>query len=740
MLCAAVLSASLGVVHIAPAQAPLRYVNDQTTVEEVSFRFTDHQTFDTDQLRKQIVTTAPGTFVRLKNTFSFIPGIRNRRFPFDPVTLQKDVVRLRRFYRENGFPDPHIDYPASQLDTTDNQIHVIFSIREGPFLTIRSADVRTAEDTSALETVLDPKNQVRWTAFRQQEMRLQGRYTDAKRTRIENQIQSWFRDRGFAFAEVRSVAKIDTSQNAVDLRFLVDQGPQALVSEIRIDGAPSVSPSIIRRELPFTVGDRFSAQKVRDGQRQLFNLDLLRVALADLPEQPQDSTVVVRYRVRESKLRSLSGQVGYGTQSGVTLEGNWRHRNFYGNARTLIVGLTADTGYPENPPNFLPNFLTRSSSQELNRQFRAEATLRQPYLFTDRLSGSVAPFFQERLNPAFAPNPDRRLDLNEREYGITSTFVFDTLPYRPVSLQYSFSRTRQFLTEGTQVEDQPVLSPEDDLFNRSIFSLNGTFGRANDYVNPTEGYIFRPTFQIGGIPFESGVEFARASLEVSGYLPLSDHVELAGRLSGGALWPFSESLDNLKLPASPSTQELQQNRIYQNRFSDYLFYAGGGSDVRGWAARLAGGKVLRESPRLQEKYVYRPIGARTKVGVNLEARFPLPGLGANWRTAAFIDGAYLTSGALTLTPSASVPKIVQGPDGTVVGTDPSQVLVGSGVGVRYNTSFGFLRIDIAYKLTPDRLDLRSASTVGARIEKNKPLPPPRFIRRLRLHFGIGRSF
>ena len=728
------------------AQAPLRAADVNTSVQEVSFRFVDQQTFDADRLREQIGTMAPGTLARLRNRFSFLPGLQAHRPSFDPVVLQKDVVRLRQFYQQNGFPSPEVDYPATQLDSSRNRIHVIFTIREGPALQIRNTEFLEAASRAPFEMALPRDLQDDWAAFRRDEGGIGGRYTDFERTRIEDEVQGWLRNRGYAFARVRSSASVDTTEYAADLRFLVDPGPRAVVSDIRVEGNASVDRSIILRELPFSVGDRFSADAVTEGQQKLFDLNLFRVALADVPSQPRDSTTTVRYRVRERALRSYSGEVGYDTRSGVTAEGSWRHRNFYGDARTFLASLTAETGYPENIPEFLPGFLARSSSQELSRRFRASVTLRQPFLFSEDVSGSLSPFVQERLNPALAPNPTRPLDLNERQFGLESTLVYDFLPYRTLSFQHSLSRTQQFLAPGSEDPDrsEPALTGEDDLFNKSIFTLNGTFGDADDFLNPTKGYIVRPTLQFGGVFLRSGVEFVQASAELSGYLPVSSYVELAGRVFAGSTWPFGESLDNLTLPSSPSDAAQRENLIYQNRFSDNFFYAGGGSDVRGWSSRLAGGKVLRESSVLREGFAYRPTGARSKVGLSLEARFPLPGLGASWRTAAFLDGAYVTSGSLDLTPPASAPSIVSGPDGTAIGTDPSQVLVGTGAGLRYETSFGFLRIDLAYKLTPDALDLRAAEDVGRNATAEAPTPlsevDSRSLRRFRVHFGIGRSF
>ncbi len=736
----------LATSHRAVAQAPLRYVNANTSVQDISFRFVDQQTFDTDRLREQIATTAPGTFTRLRNRLSFLPGLQASRITFDPVTLQKDVVRLRQFYQQNGFPTPEIDYPASQLDSSRNRIHIIFTIREGPALQIRNTEFLEASSTAPFETTLTTDLRGDWAAFRREEIDIGGRYTDFERTQIDDQVQGWLRNRGFAFAQVQSSATVDTTQYAADLRFFVDPGPRAVFSDIQVEGNESVDRSIILRELPFTTGDRFSADAVTEGQQSLFDLNLFRVALADVPDQPRDSTTTVRYRVRERELRGYSGQVGYDTRSGVTTEGSWRHRNFHGNARTFLVSLIAETGYPENVPEFLPNFLTRSSSRELSRRFRASVTLRQPYLFSENLSGSLSPFIQERLNPALTPNPNRPLDLNERQFGLESTLVYDFLPYRTLSFQHSVSRTRQFLVSGAEDPERPdgVLIGEDDLFNKSIFTLSGTFGDADDFLNPTKGYIVRPSVQLGGFFLESGVEFAQLSTELTGYLPVSPYVELAGRVFAGSTWPFSESRDNLTLPSNPSDAEQRRNLIYQNRFSDNLFYAGGGSDIRGWSSRLAGGKVLRESSLLREGFAYRPTGARSKLGLSLEARFPLPGLGSSWRTAAFVDGAYVTPGSLDLTPPSSAPSIITEPDGTPIATDPSRVLVGTGAGLRYETSFGFLRIDLAYKVTPDALDLRAAEDVGQAVTAEDPRPlsevDTRFLRRFRLHFGIGRTF
>lgn len=758
--CALLVLGTLLIGNVSPVlgQHSLLLVNDETRVREISWNFVDTETFDTDRLEDQMAVEAPGPFYRLKKWFRWVPRVSPGTYPFDPITLQKDVVRLRRFYQKNGFLQPSIDYPASQYDSTSNSIHIIFSVREGPPLKVQETEFARADTRQPAQTLFEDDGRAQdWQTF-QRETALQPgeRYTEVKRIRIEDAVTTWLRNEGYAFAEVRAETRIDSTANRASVQFLLDPGASAVFGEIQIDGIQSINPKVVRRELPFQEGDRFDASKVTQGQRELFGLNLFRVALADIPSQPRDSSVTVRYRVREAKLRTLSGQVGYGGRPGVFGEGLWTHRNFFGAGRSVSIGVIAESGWPLQDP--LNLFGSRTANVDPQRRFRLSTTLRQPYVFTTRLSGSVEPFFQERLSDKLDPAPDRWLSLNEQQYGLNTRLTYEIIPFRTVNLQHTFTRTRQFAAFDSSATSggQQLDVGESDLFDKSIVSIDATLGRTDDFINPTRGFLIRPSAELGGTLLGSDVQFGRVGLELTGYLPLGDQVELAARLFGGRLWPIGTSLDALALSDDPSQRDLEQNFIFQNRFSDFFLYGGGSSDVRGWAADLAGGKVVRFSS-LSGNYVYEAIGAESKLGATFELRLPFPGLGDSFRTAVFVDAVQLSAGSLDLTPTVGAADVVTRVDGTsVVSTDPDQVLIGTGGGIRYKTPAGFIRLDLAFKLTPDELDLRRPQKVGdladvrpselANDDPSDDLPQPalradeRFIRRFRLHFGIGRTF
>ena len=747
----------------ARAQDPLYLVNDSTQVREVSFRFVGTQTFESSRLQQQIATAAPTFLTRFQNFFAFLPSVSRRTFPFDPVTLQKDVVRLRTFYNRQGFLEPEIDYPTSQFDTTSNSIHVIFTVEEGPPVIIQDTRFLPGDSTGYAVSQFSGPMRDRWIDFRDRtSFRLGERYTEFNRIDIEDDVRRWLRDQGYAFARVSSAADIDTTARTADIRFLVDAGPRARIDRIDVDGNTSVSRSVVLRELSFEEGDLFSATALKDGQRQLFGLNLFRVAIADVPDQPRDSTVTVRYRVREGKLRTVTGELGYGVQTGLSGSAQWAHRNFYGDARNFSAGLTAETGLLSQS-NLLPGTFL-SGGQEDRKLYRASISLNQPYLFNPRLSLTVSPFIQEQKVTGLAP-ADRFAGLNERQFGINTTLLYEILPFRTISLQHTLSRTQQFGPDAgpSGGSDAAGSLPETflgqfqtgtDLFDRSIFTLTGTFGQTDDFINPTQGFLLRPTLRAGGVVgsrlVESDVQFVSASVEASGYLPVSDAVDLAGRITAGRLWPLADSREAFR--TTPTEDNVLALASAENRFDNFLFTAGGGTDLRGWPPQQAGPKFVRQSDGVVQ-YAYEAIGATSKVGVNLEARLPFPGLGSSWRTAVFLDGAYLSDDGYDLAPQVTFRERTGGtPDFDArISTERSQILVGTGAGVRYETPVGFLRVDLAVKLTPDRLDLRNPVTVGSNLEtesgeNGRPEPIPvsatdtRFIRNFRLHFGIGRTF
>ena len=168
----------------------------------------------------------------------------------------------------------------------------------------------------------------------------------------------------------------------------------------------------------------------------------------------------------------------------------------------------------------------------------------------------------------------------------------------------------------------------------------------DDKLNPTEGYratlSVKPSYDIYGQTFFSTFEGS-----ATGYLGFGEDNKyvLAGRLGAGVI-AADGGLDDI-----PATRR---------------FFLGGGGTVRGFAYQEI-------SPRNADDDL---LGGRSYVNANVEARI---GVTKTISVVPFIDAATVSA--------KTVP-------------DFSDVKIGAGIGVRYLTAVGPIRVDFAVPLNP----------------------------------------
>jgi outer membrane protein insertion porin family len=733
-LCAAFLTIALlalllGASGVATAQpAPLTDIDARTQVRSINFRFVDQQTFAETRLKEQIALSEPGALAGIRRAFAWLPiippvGVH----PFVPIDLARDAVRLERFYQRNGFLYPDVDWLV-RLDGDRNVVTILFTIQEGPPLLLDDLDYRGPDGRLAREHVA-PGLRDDWEDFKRREGLATGQRLDEFGViQLEEAALTWLRDRGYAFADVASIVRVDSLASRARVSIRLDPGPQARISQIVVEGNETVSERAVRRELPFRAGDPFSQRRLREGQREVFGLNIFQIALAEVPEQPVDSLVMVRVRVRERNPRVLSAQVGYMSQAGLAGEVEWRHRNFLGDARTLTIGLLGNTGW-------------LALTQDPERRYRGSVSLRQPYVFHRRLSANVTAFADRR--------DDRREE--SRTFGAEGTLFYELGQFRNLATTYRFENrlVQDFRIGSTRSPnlvslldtDLDLIADLDPEFTRSLLSLDATYGTVDDPVNPRLGYVLRPNVQFT-LPFPAGgLEYTRGRVTGTGYVPVGDRLTFASRASVGRLF-----LPDVDTP-DPA---VAFGRIL--RLGDAAFLAGGTGDVRGWPPGGIGPKVLNalidttaaEPTLFGDRYF--PLGGTTRATATAELRYQATELAGAF---AFFDAGRLW------TPQEGYRLAPGDPlfDRTYADTD--RIFFGTGAGISLASPVGAIQVALGYKINPSFFDVRHPRDITAAFQRELRQNPdagpddlrraaetvePSPWRRLHLHLSIGQTF
>lgn len=650
-------------------------VNAETILRGVAFQFETTQTFSTALLSEQIASRDPTLGDKLRR---WLPLLTEAEQILVPEEVQRDVVRLRQFYRENGFPEARISYADSRFDARANRFWLHFRIDEGEPVRVTSITLAqhggrsVAENTElgqALRKVLT--------------LAVGERFSRIEHGRSQEQLAIWHRNRGRPFVSVRDSVLIDIEARRADITYWIEEGPEAFLDTIIVQGNQQVARRLIARELNMKRGDRFSQRRLTGAQRELFNKNLFRTVLVDVPDQPVDTTVTVRMRVREGRPRLLSYRAGFGRQEGWSLQGDWTHRNFLGDTRTVTFGTVAQTG-----------LLGYTTDRVAPRLYRVSLNLRQPRFMYRRLSMTGQVFAQYRRDPEL-PESDLVMGINEQEGGFESALMYEFLPRRTLTLQYNWSRTLQYSREVGFMRST-------DAFNRGSLALIGLFGRTGSILRYQHAVLVIPVLEYASPGLGSDLDYVRSALGIKVSRRLTDRSGLAFRSSFGRLWPRGSDRD-------------QDDPTVENRFDRERFYLGGSSDLRGWTTGLAGPKVVRTATKGDETtYVYEAVGGLAKVAADLELRLPFPGLGSSWGMAFFVGGGQLSDGGL-----------FEGP-----------FRFGTGGGIRYATPVGMVALDIAWKINPDDADLRRAEAFDAM----GTAAPASWHRRWGFHLSIGQVF
>ncbi|MFY9976564.1 MAG: BamA/TamA family outer membrane protein, partial [Chromatiaceae bacterium] len=443
---------------------------------------------------------------------------------------------------------------------------------------------------------------------------------------------------GYALARVPPPdALVDHDTRTMDVTFMANPGPRVTLGPTTVIGLDRLREDYVHRRLGLEPGEPFSPSRLETARRDLLAHGVLAWARLTPGTSPDpDGRLPLTLELAERPPRVVRLAGAYASDEGGTLSGAWTHRNLFGRAERLT--LQGEVGrIVQNRPDTL-NYLVR-------------ATLRVPDVWVrDRdlqldlaaVSESLDAYDREAVTAALAL--ERRFSdrltagagLAFEDARVTQDAT--TQDYRLLSLP---------LTIGFDGADDP-LDPRTGLRLSAAVTpaqvLEGEPATGFLVVRGVgSGYWSLPGIAPGIRRERDGETPERPAAGVSPSAPPRPSV-LAGRLVLGSI-----------VGASPDQVP-----------PDWRFYAGGGGSVRGYPFQSIG-------PRTASG---QPAGGDGLLEVSLELRQPLSG---PWGLVLFAD-----AGAVSET----------GIPGT------GDLSVGVGLGVRYQTPVGAVRVDVATPLNP----------------------------------------
>ena len=642
----------------------------RTEVSEVAFQ--GNQSFPDDSLSRAIVTRETECRSVVFTPFCWAGAdFALQRFYLPERDVPLDRLRLEAWYYQRGFREISVDTLTSLGE--EGRATVSFIIDEGEPVIATRVEFEGGEginEDGLLEGLpLQPGERLSILAL------------DATRDTLERRLAN----RGYGRVNVLRRHLIPAVEPHTALvTFDIDTGSRVRYGPIMVSGNSELSEATVLNTLQFSTGDLYSRDEVQQGQGRLFGLDIIRRAsvTSDFQSDP-DSVIPITVNVVEGDTYRVRYGGGWTTAECFGVEAQWAARNFVGGGRLLqIRGRVANVLTPQ-----FQNVLCPQGGTEEFGELTGTLSLdfAQPWIFSTRNSFSTALFIERQSLPDVFIREAVGVELAlTRLIGPQTSF---TLSYRP-------ELSRLDAAEVLFCTNLLVCSPEDvsilqDANWLAPIGFSFTRNLANNILNPNRGYSVVLEVEHASQWTGSNFRYDRAIAEGTLYYGLGRSGVFAGRISGG--WVGACAFEALLL--TPGTFDLVHP---QKRF-----YAGGANSVRGFAQGRLGPRVLTIDPvRLLEpgtagagcnpsqlmdlscdpasikegRFVPRPTGGTRVLEGNLELRFPI---GLNLEGVMFTD----------------VGQVWGGRDEV----DLSRLAITPGVGVRYLSPVGPIRIDLGYR-------------------------------------------
>ncbi len=504
-------------------------------------------------------------------------------------------------------------------------------------------------------------------------------------------ILSYYFNQGYPDAVFEFSVLDGDKPTQVNLRFVVRKGKRQYVKDVLVSGLNITRPNLVEDRIRFSKGEPLADASLADTQRRLYDLGIfakVQVAVQN-PNGAEDSKYVL-YQLDEA--RRYSFNAGFG-------------------AEIARIGGSTSFNAPAGGAGFAPRILLGVSrlnflglGHTLSLQTRA-SNIQQRALLS-----YFAPQFQnsENLNLTIIGLWDSSRDVRtfaaRRQEG---SIQLGQKLSRANTLQYRYA-FRRVEVDQNSLNINPQLIP---LFSQpvrtGIFSMTFIQDRRDDPLDAKRGIYNTIDFGFSSTYFGSKTSFLRLVARNATYHRINQYLTFARSFNFGVI-EQTGGQDGIPLPER--------------------FFSGGSFSHRGFPNNQAG-------PR--DDVTGFPLGGNALLMNSFELRFPL--IGDNLGGVLFHDAGnvYSSVGAISL---AYNQKNVNNFD---------YMAHAVGIGFRYKTPIGPLRVDLGYGPNSARFNgfvgTRDELLLCAGPNTVDPTRPrcssaPQRINQFQFHFSLGQAF
>ncbi len=245
--------------------------------------------------------------------------------------LEADLETIKTFYHNRGYIRFAVTSTQVAMTPDRKGLYITINVNEGEQYQVK--DINLTGDLMGREEVLESLLP----------MKVGDTYNGADVTFTEEMYGKYLGRFGYAYPEVKTYPEIDDEAKEVTLNVNIKPGKRVYVRSIGFSGNQVTKDEVLRRELRQMEGAWLNSAQVEQSKARLNRLGYFETVDTETVQVPgTDDLVDVAFKVKEQPSGSFNAGIGYGTESGMSLQFGVQQSNFLGSGNQAGVNLNTN--------------------------------------------------------------------------------------------------------------------------------------------------------------------------------------------------------------------------------------------------------------------------------------------------------------------------------------------------------------------------------------------------------------
>jgi outer membrane protein insertion porin family len=263
--------------------------------------------------------------------FSFITS-SNR---FNREAFDEDMIRVQAYYYDHGYLEMQPGTPRVELTADRQHIDITIPVEEGPRYKIGLMRVTEIDEEGREVEPLGGRERLKGMINQQP-----GEwFSRSKIGETLEAITRFYRDRGYATAEVFPETSMREGERIVDVRVAIRRGPLVHIERINIRGNTKTRDAVLRREIEINESDIYNQTSIERSRDRIQRLGYFENVSISEEEGSQPGQIVLTFEVTEQATGTFQVGAGFSSIEAFILTAQIQQMNLFGRGQSLSLQL-----------------------------------------------------------------------------------------------------------------------------------------------------------------------------------------------------------------------------------------------------------------------------------------------------------------------------------------------------------------------------------------------------------------